>query len=57
MGNARAMNIVLLGATVRAIAAVSDAIEGVRWDEILRAIIKPAFVELNTKAFARGFEL
>ncbi|MDR1953810.1 MAG: indolepyruvate oxidoreductase subunit beta [Clostridiales Family XIII bacterium] len=57
MGNARAMNIVLLGATVRAIAAVSDAIEGICWDEILRANIKPAFVELNTKAFTRGFEL
>jgi indolepyruvate ferredoxin oxidoreductase beta subunit len=56
MGNARVMNIVLLGATVRAIAAVSDAIDGVCWDEILRANIKPAFFEINSKAFTMGWD-
>jgi indolepyruvate ferredoxin oxidoreductase beta subunit len=57
LGNARAMNIVLLGATVQALAAsASAAIKDIAWDEMLRANVKPAFLDINSKAFSAGLE-
>ena len=51
LGNAKAMNIVLLGALIRGL-----GIEGIDWDAILERKVKPAFVDLNKKALHRGME-
>jgi indolepyruvate ferredoxin oxidoreductase beta subunit len=53
LGNAKAMNIVLLGAAVRAME--SEGLTGIDWRVIMQKNIKPAFIELNLKAFDAGF--
>jgi indolepyruvate ferredoxin oxidoreductase beta subunit len=52
LGNLRAMNIILLGATIRAMGLVE-----IDWETIIRENIKPQFVELNIQAFKKGLEL
>jgi indolepyruvate ferredoxin oxidoreductase beta subunit len=52
LGNARVMNIILLGATVKLM-----ELEGINWEEIIRKNVKSAFVDINLKALARGQEL
>ncbi|MDR0851340.1 MAG: indolepyruvate oxidoreductase subunit beta [Clostridiales Family XIII bacterium] len=55
VGNARVMNIVLLGAAVKALtAAQPETMAGIVWEEIIRATVKPAFIDVNIKAFAAG---
>jgi indolepyruvate ferredoxin oxidoreductase beta subunit len=54
LGNAKAMNIVLLGAAVRAMEPAGLA--GIDWKSIIRKNVKPAFLELNLKAFDAGYE-
>jgi indolepyruvate ferredoxin oxidoreductase beta subunit len=49
LGNAKAMNVVLLGALVRAL-----DITGIDWETVIRGSVKPAFAELNVRAFAAG---
>ena len=49
LGNARVLNIILLGATVEMM-----ALGDINWDDIIAKEVKPAFVELNKKAFALG---
>ncbi|MDR0886439.1 MAG: indolepyruvate oxidoreductase subunit beta [Clostridiales Family XIII bacterium] len=53
LGNAKAMNIVLLGAAVRAISKSErlQVLNDIDWDHIIQEIVKPQFVELNIKAF------
>ncbi len=51
LGNPKAMNIVLLGALVKTM-----KLEDLDWDAAIRANVKPAFVELNLKAFQVGME-
>jgi indolepyruvate ferredoxin oxidoreductase beta subunit len=51
LGNARAMNIALLGALVKAM-GISD----VDWGAVIRRNVKEAFVELNSRAFEEGFQ-
>jgi indolepyruvate ferredoxin oxidoreductase, beta subunit len=53
LGNPKAMNIVLLGALVKAIGGLDD----IDWDAEITATVKPAFVELNKKAFHAGYDL
>jgi indolepyruvate ferredoxin oxidoreductase, beta subunit len=53
LGNPKAMNIVLLGALVKAIGGLDD----IDWDAEIAATVKPAFVELNKKAFHAGYDL
>ncbi|MDR1067744.1 MAG: indolepyruvate oxidoreductase subunit beta [Clostridiales Family XIII bacterium] len=53
LGNARAMNIVLLGAAVRAMQ--SDGLADIDWRAIIEKNVKPAFLELNLRAFDAGF--
>ncbi|MDR0357213.1 MAG: indolepyruvate oxidoreductase subunit beta [Clostridiales Family XIII bacterium] len=55
LGNARTMNIVLLGAAAKAVSSASVALGNVEWDAILRKNMKPAFLDVNRKAFAAGF--
>jgi len=52
LGNAKAMNILLLGATVKSL-----GLEKIDWEQIIKENVKPAFAELNIKAFQKGKEL
>ncbi|HZW97658.1 MAG TPA: indolepyruvate oxidoreductase subunit beta [Bacillota bacterium] len=52
LGNSRVMNVVLLGAMVEAY----DMAE-LDWDQALKDNIKPHFLDINIKAFAKGREL
>ncbi|MDR3296522.1 MAG: indolepyruvate oxidoreductase subunit beta [Clostridiales Family XIII bacterium] len=49
LGNARAMNIVLLGALVKAL-----HIGGIDWKALVRGNVKANFAELNLRAFEAG---
>ena len=53
LGNPKAMNIVLLGALVKALGGLDD----IDWDAEIEANVKPKFVELNKKAFHAGYDL
>lgn len=52
LGNSKAMNIVLLGALVKAM-----NIEGIDWKETIKKNVKKGFEELNIKAFDAGYNL
>ena len=49
LGNSKTMNIVLLGALVKAM-----DLPDIDWEEILRKKVKPAFVDINIEAFRLG---
>jgi len=49
LGNAKAMNVVLLGALVKAM-----AIPGIDWEAAVRNNVKKEFLDLNLKAFQAG---
>ena len=52
LGNAKAMNVILLGALAKSL-----AFEDVDWTALIRSEVRPAFYELNEKAFQMGFDL
>ncbi|MDR2156594.1 MAG: indolepyruvate oxidoreductase subunit beta [Clostridiales Family XIII bacterium] len=52
LGNPRVMNIVLLGALVKAV-----NIESVDWDGVIRRNVKKGFEELNVSAFHAGYAI
>ena len=52
LGNARAANVVLLGALSTKLELEDDA-----WNDAIKKCVKPAFVDLNLKAFYLGREL
>lgn len=52
LGNSKAMNIVLLGALVKAM-----KVEGVDWKKAIENNVKKQFKELNFKAFDEGYKL
>ena len=52
LGNARVMNIILLGATIQ-----DMGLDNIDWNQIIKENVKPAFVELNQRALARGMAL
>lgn len=52
LGNARVMNIILLGATIQ-----DMGLDNIDWNQIIKDNVKPAFVELNQRALARGMAL
>lgn len=51
LGNAKTMNIVLLGALIKAM-----DIPGIDWEEVIKANVKKGFEEINIKAFRAGGE-
>lgn len=51
LGNAKSANVVLLGATVKAL-----GLEALDWDSALEQCVKPKFLEMNKKAFKAGLE-
>jgi indolepyruvate ferredoxin oxidoreductase beta subunit len=52
LGNAKVMNIILLGATIKLM-----ELSHIKWEDIIRKNVKSAFVDINLKALARGQEL
>ena len=52
LGNAKVLNIILLGATIEMM-----GLDNIDWDQIIAREVKSAFVELNKKAFAIGRKL
>ncbi|MGI6404448.1 MAG: indolepyruvate oxidoreductase subunit beta [Oscillospiraceae bacterium] len=52
LGNPKVLNILLLGATV-----AKMGLTDIDWNRIIAENVKPAFVELNQKALARGMQL
>ncbi|MGI6721159.1 MAG: indolepyruvate oxidoreductase subunit beta [Anaerovoracaceae bacterium] len=52
LGNPKAMNVVLLGALVKAM-----KVEGVDWEKAIRDNVKEKFADLNVKAFQAGYRL
>jgi indolepyruvate ferredoxin oxidoreductase beta subunit len=52
LGNIRLVNTILL-----AVASPFIGFEKKVWEEAIRKMVKPKFVDLNLKAFARGYEL
>ncbi len=51
IGNSKGMNVVLLGVLIKAM-----NLEEIPWDEIIKANVKPAFVDMNIEAIRRGME-
>ena len=52
LGNAKVMNIILLGALVK-----SMSLEDINWEKIIRDNVKEKFVDINIKAFKEGMQL
>lgn len=52
LGNLKVMNIVLLGAVVKAM-----NLKHIDWETIIRENVKERFVDINIQAFAEGLEL
>lgn len=52
LGNAKVMNVILLGALVK-----NMGITDVNWEKVISENVKPKFVDLNLKAFQKGMEL
>jgi indolepyruvate ferredoxin oxidoreductase beta subunit len=52
LGNAKVMNIILLGATIK----LMD-LDHINWNDIIHKNVKSAFVDINLKALKRGQEL
>lgn len=52
LGNSKAMNVVLLGALVKAM-----NVEGVDWKKAIEDNVKKGFEELNLRAFNEGYKL
>ena len=53
LGNSKAMNIVLFGALVKKMADLA----AIDWEAQIKVNVKPAFVDLNLKAFQAGLSL
>lgn len=51
MGNSKTMNIVLLGALVKAM-----DVPGIDWEELIKANVKKGFEEINIKAYRAGVD-
>ena len=51
LGNPRVMNIVLLGSIVKAM-----GLEAIDWESLIRANVKPAFVDVNIAALKAGMD-
>jgi indolepyruvate ferredoxin oxidoreductase, beta subunit len=52
LGNSRLVNTILLAVASKYIGFARDV-----WDQAIRQLVKPKFVDINLKAFARGCEL
>jgi indolepyruvate ferredoxin oxidoreductase beta subunit len=53
LGNIRTMNVVLLGALVKAMGLDGN----INWDEVVKQTVKPKFVDVNIRALKAGMEM
>ncbi|MCK5764061.1 MAG: indolepyruvate oxidoreductase subunit beta [Clostridiales bacterium] len=51
LGNARTMNVIIVGALIKAL-----DLEGIDWDEVIKETVKPKFVDINIKALKLGMD-
>jgi indolepyruvate ferredoxin oxidoreductase beta subunit len=51
LGNSKTMNIVLLGALIKAM-----DMPGIDWEEVIKSNVKKGFEDINIKAFRTGAE-
>lgn len=51
IGSGKVMNVVLLGAAVKAL-----QLENIKWEAVIRNHVKPQFVDMNLKAFQLGYD-
>ncbi|MDR1486691.1 MAG: indolepyruvate oxidoreductase subunit beta [Deltaproteobacteria bacterium] len=51
LGNSRAMNVVLFGALVKKM-----GLEAIDWEKQIKNNVKPAFIDLNLKAYQAGYQ-
>jgi indolepyruvate ferredoxin oxidoreductase beta subunit len=49
LGNIKAQNVVLLGATIKVL-----KLESINWEEVISNIVPPKAIEINKKAFSAG---
>ena len=52
LGNSKCFNVVVIG-----VAAKHMNFEKAEWEEVIKKTVKPAFVEMNLKAFDTGYSL
>lgn len=52
LGNTRTMNIIMLGALIKAI-----GINDINWESVIKEEVKERFIDINIKAFNRGKDL
>ncbi len=52
LGNSKCFNVVVIG-----VAAKHMNFDKSEWEEVIKATVKPAFVEMNLKAFETGYNL
>jgi indolepyruvate ferredoxin oxidoreductase beta subunit len=51
LGNIRTMNVVMVGALVKAI-----GLDNIDWEEVLRNTVKEKYIDINIKALRKGME-
>ncbi|BEP29582.1 indolepyruvate oxidoreductase subunit beta [Helicovermis profundi] len=52
LGNFKVLNTIMLGSLIKGM-----NLDGIDWDEIIKNNVKEKFIDINIKAFNRGFEL
>jgi indolepyruvate ferredoxin oxidoreductase beta subunit len=52
LGNAKVMNVILLGTIVKLM-----GLDGINWEKIIRDNVKPKFIDVNLKAIKVGMDL
>lgn len=52
LGNSKVMNVILLGALIKAM-----GLESINWNKIIKDNVKPKFIDLNLKAIEVGMSL
>jgi indolepyruvate ferredoxin oxidoreductase beta subunit len=52
LGNSKVMNVILLGATVKAM-----GLEDIDWEKIIKDNVKERFIDINIDAFKKGISL
>ncbi|RKD27280.1 indolepyruvate ferredoxin oxidoreductase beta subunit [Caminicella sporogenes DSM 14501] len=51
LGNIRTMNVVMVGALVKAL-----GLDDIDWEEVIKKTVKEKFIDINIKAFKKGME-
>jgi indolepyruvate ferredoxin oxidoreductase beta subunit len=52
LGNIKAMNVIIVGALIKAMGLDKE----INWEDVIKEVVKPKFVELNIKALKLGMD-